>query len=66
MPRREDLILAIRKTGLTRLEFSERLGVPYSTITSRLAGYSPMTEEQAEKIRAVCAAARAEADGGSA
>ena len=48
---REDLKLAIKMSGLTRVEVARRLGVKYSLLSSWLCGFNTMPPGMEQKIK---------------
>jgi len=52
----EQIKLALRERGITRLELSRRTGISYSYLCQMLNGYAPLKEEHAAAIDAIISA----------
>lgn len=47
-----EIKLALRRSGLTRLQLAERIGCSYTYLCQMLNGYSPLKQEYTEAIEA--------------
>lgn len=47
-----EIKLALRRSGLTRLQLAERIGCSYTYLCQMLNGFSPLKQEHAEAIKA--------------
>ena len=41
---------AVKKSGMSRLEVAQAIDMPYGTLTYKLGGYSPFTDEEAAQV----------------